>query len=179
MKTTVRMRFAPAGEVEWQTSTRSVPLHYRCKQARFRPRADRTAREAAGVAAIEFALVLPVLMLILLGIIDFGLMMYDKAMITNAAREAARAGIVLSNPRPTGAQIQHVATSYCGTNLLTLFGSSACTPVVTNLDKGGSPCQAFADRLQVQVTYAYDGPVLGLMRRDGISLGGTTVMRCE
>jgi hypothetical protein len=179
MKTTVCTRFAPAGEDERRTSTRSMPSDYKCKHAQFRPRADRRSLKSAGVAAIEFALVLPVLMLILLGIIDFGLMMYDKAMITNAAREAARAGIVLSNPRPTGAQIQLVATSYCGTNLLTLSGPSACTPVVTNLDKGGSPCQAFADRLQVEVMYAYDGPVLGLMQRDGIPLGGTTVMRCE
>ena len=179
MKITVSTRFTPAGEVEWQALAGSAPSKYMCKHARFRRCVDRTSRGAAGVAAVEFALVLPVLILILLGIIDFGLMMYDKAMITNAAREAARAGIVLSNPRPSGAQIQNVVTTYCGTNLLTLSGSSACAPVVTNLDKGGSPCQSFADRLQVRVTYAYDGPMLGMIGRGGITLDGTTVMRCE
>ena len=42
------------------------------------------------VAAVEFALVLPVLLLILFGIINFGTLMYDQAVITNAAREGAR-----------------------------------------------------------------------------------------
>ena len=179
MKTKVRVCFAFAGEVEWQAPAGSMPSEYKCKHARFRRRAARTSRRAVGVAAVEFALVLPVLILILLGIIDFGLMMYDKAMVTNAAREAARAGIVLANPRPSGSQIQNVVTTYCGTNLISLSGSSACAPVVTNLDKGGSPCQAFADRLQVRVTYTYNGPVLGLIGRSAVPLDGTTVMRCE
>ena len=47
-----------------------------------------------GASAVEFALVLPLLMLILFGIIEFGLLMYNKAMITNASREGARRGIV-------------------------------------------------------------------------------------
>lgn len=47
-----------------------------------------------GVAAIEFAIVLPLLLLLLFGIIEFSILLYDKAMITNASREGARAGIV-------------------------------------------------------------------------------------
>lgn len=47
---------------------------------------------------MEFALVLPVLLLILFGIIEFGLVMFDQAVITNASREGARAGIVLKTP---------------------------------------------------------------------------------
>lgn len=40
-----------------------------------------------GVAAIEFAILLPVLLAILLGIINYGLLMFNQAVITNAARE--------------------------------------------------------------------------------------------
>ena len=47
-----------------------------------------------GASAVEFALILPLLMLILFGIIEFSLLMYNKAMITNASREGARRGIV-------------------------------------------------------------------------------------
>jgi hypothetical protein len=43
-----------------------------------------------GVAAVEFGLLLPVLLLILFGIINFGLLFYDQAVVTNAAREGAR-----------------------------------------------------------------------------------------
>ncbi len=43
-----------------------------------------------GSVAVEFALLVPVLFLILFGIINFGVLMYNQAVITNAAREGAR-----------------------------------------------------------------------------------------
>lgn len=46
-----------------------------------------------GASAVEFALVLPLLLLITFGIIEFSVLLYDKAVITNASREGARAGI--------------------------------------------------------------------------------------
>ena len=52
-----------------------------------------------GTAIVEFAIVLPVLLLILMGIIEFSFVLYDKAVLTNASREGARAGIVSQNPR--------------------------------------------------------------------------------
>ncbi|HKK00735.1 MAG TPA: TadE/TadG family type IV pilus assembly protein, partial [Desulfuromonadales bacterium] len=55
-------------------------------------------RHERGASAVEFALVLPLLLVILFGIIEFGFILYDKAMITNASREGARAGIVLYTP---------------------------------------------------------------------------------
>ena len=47
----------------------------------------------SGASAIEFAFLLPVLLLFLFGIIEFSVLFYNKAMITNASREGARAGI--------------------------------------------------------------------------------------
>jgi Flp pilus assembly protein TadG len=49
-------------------------------------------RRSAGTAAVEFALVLPLLMLILLGGIDWGYYFFVAQVATNAAREGARAG---------------------------------------------------------------------------------------
>jgi Flp pilus assembly protein TadG len=46
-----------------------------------------------GVALIEFAIVLPLLLLLVFGAIEFGLLLYNKQVITNASREGARAGI--------------------------------------------------------------------------------------
>jgi Flp pilus assembly protein TadG len=43
-----------------------------------------------GQAMVEFALVLPVLLLIIAGIIDFGLIFNQKVLANNASREAAR-----------------------------------------------------------------------------------------
>ena len=49
-----------------------------------------------GVAAVEFAIVFPLMLLLMFGIIEFGTMMYDQIMVTNAAREGARWGSVQS-----------------------------------------------------------------------------------
>jgi Flp pilus assembly protein TadG len=43
-----------------------------------------------GAAAVEFALLLPLLLLIVLGIIDFGRMLNAQVTLTQAAREGAR-----------------------------------------------------------------------------------------
>ena len=65
-----------------------------------------------GVAAAEFALLLPVLLMILFGIIEFGMIMYSRELITNASREGARAGIVQGPPKRTEDQIKAIATTY-------------------------------------------------------------------
>jgi Flp pilus assembly protein TadG len=49
-----------------------------------------------GVAAVEFAIVAPLLFLLIFGIISYGIMLYNQALITNATRTGARAGIVFS-----------------------------------------------------------------------------------
>jgi Flp pilus assembly protein TadG len=51
----------------------------------------RAGREDRGSAAVEFALVLPLLLLLIFGIIDFGRMLNAKITINEAAREGARA----------------------------------------------------------------------------------------
>lgn len=47
-----------------------------------------------GAAAVEFAIVLPVLLLILVGVIDWGRYFFLEHVVVNCAREAARAGSV-------------------------------------------------------------------------------------
>lgn len=65
-----------------------------------------------GAVAVEFALLLPVVLLILFGIIDFGMMMYGREIVTNAAREGARAGIVQGPPKRTSGEITTIANNY-------------------------------------------------------------------
>jgi Flp pilus assembly protein TadG len=49
-------------------------------------------RGERGAAAVEFALVLPVLLMIVLGTIDWGWYFFVSQVVTNAAREGARVG---------------------------------------------------------------------------------------
>ncbi|HQF02856.1 MAG TPA: TadE/TadG family type IV pilus assembly protein [Phycicoccus sp.] len=47
-----------------------------------------------GAAAVEFALILPILLVLIGGIVDFGRAFFAQVVITNAAREGARAAVV-------------------------------------------------------------------------------------
>jgi len=55
-------------------------------------------RSKRGQALIEFAFILPFLLIITGGIVDFGLAFFVGQVIENAAREGARAGSVLQSP---------------------------------------------------------------------------------
>jgi Flp pilus assembly protein TadG len=130
-----------------------------------------------GAVALEFVLVFPFLMLVLFGIIDVSLLLCDKAVITNASREAARAGVIVRIPQLSVTQISNVALNYTQQNLVT--GGTATTPTVTVDQSGGtSP----GSPLTVTVTYRYEGLVLGsaLSSLTGpVTLTATTVMNYE
>ena len=51
-------------------------------------------RDQEGAAAVEFALLLPLLVLLLFGMIEFGLAFNTRIQATNAAREAARRAVI-------------------------------------------------------------------------------------
>lgn len=62
-------------------------------------------RDEEGAAVVEFALVLPILLFIVFGIIDFGRAFYTLNNIVSAVREGARYGAILADPdSPAGMQ---------------------------------------------------------------------------
>ncbi len=133
-------------------------------------------KDQKGVAAVEFALVLPILVVLAFGIIEFSLALYDKAVITNASREGARAGIVFSVPPVTDAQIGDVVTTYCQNRMISLGSPNSVT---TQVSGGGGTA---GEALTVQVDYQYTFLLLpGFISSltSGINLSAVTVMRME
>ena len=135
-----------------------------------------------GTAAIEFAIVLPLLMVFIFGIIEFGLVFYNKAMVTNASREAARSGIVYRDPPLTVAEMQSVVDSYCGGRLISFGGGPSPTTTVPS-----GECTNHGDELVVNVAYQYEFLLLpdfltafftGGMP-GSIDISAETRMRCE
>lgn len=140
-----------------------------------------TPRNERGASAVEFALVLPLLILFLFGIIEFGFILYDKAVITNASREGARKGIIYDEDESgaavavSEAEIQSMVDTYCGSYLVSL-GNSASMPTTVVTPSGA--CLTKGNALTVTVTYPYTFLVLPDFGTN-ITLNAVTVMNCE
>ena len=72
-------------------------------------RVTRRGRGERGSELIEFALVFPLLLMVVLAIADFGFLFQRYEVLTNAAREGARVAVL---PGYTTADIQVRVTSY-------------------------------------------------------------------
>jgi len=130
-------------------------------------------RREDGSAAVEFAFVLPILLMILLGIMEFGIILYRQEVITNASREGARFGIIIGSPRPTTGQIQDVVSTY--------LTSAGLTAGDASIDVTGAQ-GASGDDLTVAVTYPYTFialPNFVARLSSSLALNATTVMKQE
>jgi Flp pilus assembly protein TadG len=78
--------------------------------------AVRTRRDGErGAAAVEFALLSPLLLILVFGIIDFGLAMNAQIIIGNAVREGARAAALGASYDDTIAAAQRAESGVVGT----------------------------------------------------------------
>ncbi len=127
------------------------------RQHMVRPGANR--QNQTGAAVIEFALILPVLLVLLIGSVDVSLALYDKAVITNASREGARAGIVARNPKLTEAEIRQVVRDQTDLALIH-FGPIKPVPNVSVVQ---STMGVDANTLDVTVSYTFEGIGLGTL----------------
>ncbi len=129
----------------------------------------RVARDR-GAAAVEFALVLPLLLLIVFGIIDFGRALNAQITLTQAAREGARLA-ALGQPDVVS-QTQAAAT-----------GLSPVGVSVTSCPAGAGPAANAA--VTASYTFSFITPVGAIAGLFGggfgspITMTATGVMPCE
>jgi Flp pilus assembly protein TadG len=100
-----------------------------------------------------------VLLVLLIGSVDVSLALYDKAVITNASREGARAGIVARNPKLSEDDIRQVVRTYTDGALIH-FGPSKPPPTVSVVQ---STMGVDANTLDVTVSYTFEGIGLGTL----------------
>lgn len=126
-----------------------------------------------GSAAVEFALALPLLMLMVFGTVEFGLGLHRQQVITDAGREGARAGIIMSTPRPSASEIANVVNNY-----LSSAGWDPNEATVTVTGAGG----ASGSDLTVRVEYPSSFTMLSALVPgipQTITLRSVSVMRLE
>lgn len=117
-----------------------------------------------GATTVEFAIIALLLFTLIFGAIDIGILVYNRQVIVNAAREGARRGIVMRNPRITVDEVRNTVLSYCQNNLLT-GGSNPSSalkqPNVYYEDKDGVSVTGPEDAgrygvIVVEAEYSYD-----------------------
>jgi Flp pilus assembly protein TadG len=98
-------------------------------------------RAEDGAELVEFAVVAPVMLLVLLGIMDFGLLFQRYHVITNAAREGARIAVLPGYSIPddvedrvtqflTAAGLEEDATTTVGAPFAVSIGAGPCLRMV-------------------------------------------------
>ena len=61
-------------------------------------RVSRRNHGTAGQSVVELAITLPILLLLMLGLVNLGILMHAQIVLTNAAWEGARAGATITDP---------------------------------------------------------------------------------
>lgn len=115
-----------------------------------------------GAAAVEFALVLPVLVMILMGIIDFGMATNAQAILANAARDGARAASLTGSEAKACSAALKASSSLLGFNNTGDCSTSVPRVTVTCQTPDGSACSSGFDTSKevggtavVSVSYVY------------------------
>lgn len=91
-------------------------------------------RSDSGAEFVEMALAFPILLLVVLGIMDFGIMFQQYQVITNAAREGARVAVLPDYDPDVDATAR--AQDYISRSFLAGDGTTTPTVVVTPAETG-------------------------------------------
>lgn len=137
-----------------------------------------------GAAAVETAIIIMLMLTLIFGIIEFGLLLFNKQVLTNASREGARAGIVVGLGRSGGDGADYltvsksVASGFCADHLVT-FGSEDLAILSNYNDRDASGNPSRGDDLTVSLTYDYDFLLLSGLGIGPVILNAVSIMKLE
>ncbi|GGG71229.1 hypothetical protein GCM10011374_39880 [Kocuria dechangensis] len=123
-------------------------------------------RSERGAAAVEFALILPFLLLIIMGVIEFGRGYNAQISLTHAARETART-MAVSNNWSTAVNTGRLAAPTLNLDVTDFKAAPSAPPA--------SPACVAGSMITVTIEYELD-TITGFF--DDIDLEGKAAMRC-
>jgi hypothetical protein len=144
-------------------------------------------RDERGAELIEFALVLPLLLLVVLGMVDFGFLFQRMEVATNAAREGARIAVL---PGYVQTDVCLRALTYLQNGGVTTTGTcpNPTNPVINinmaySIPMGAGNPALTGKRVEVVYTssYAFLGPIMQLFggNMTSVPVRGVAIMRDE
>lgn len=146
-------------------------------------RSMRRGENSSGQALAEMAIILPILLLLVFGIIEMALAWRTSQIVTNVTREGARLAVL-----PTSTDGDVTARVEEGLTSSGLTASKATITFDCNDEDTGSICAGTGQQTIVQTDYPYQfhllGPLVELAGSDGdefgqINISSTSRMRRE
>jgi Flp pilus assembly protein TadG len=126
-------------------------------------------REQRGATAVEFALIVPLLIVLVLGIAEFGRAFQVQGTLAAAAREGVRVMALQNDQAAAKTAVRNSATSL--------------NPTITDSEIAVDPptgCPSVTGgTATVRLTITYPMPYLTGFFGSGLTLTGTGVMRCN
>lgn len=127
----------------------------------------RALRDERGAALVEFAVTSLLFFTIAMGTLEFGRMIMDYSIVSNAAREGVRYAAVRGNASGHVATATEVQNYVAGRSVGLLSASNVAVTWPTNKNQGSL--------VQVQVTYDFT-PIVALLPSQTVRLRSTTEM---
>jgi Flp pilus assembly protein TadG len=128
----------------------------------------RPLRDERGASAVEFAFIVPVLIVLVLGIAEFGHAFQVQGTLSAAAREGVRAMALRNDPVEARDVVRNAASSL----------DPAITDAQITIDPPSCPTLN-AGSTSVRLTISYPMPYLTGFFGSSVDLTGTGVMRCN
>ncbi len=133
----------------------------------------RKSRREDGQAMVEFALILPVFLLILCGIIDFGWLFYNQLSLNNACREGARYAVVhTAEDADTQAIINHIEKT-----TTTVFANDG-VDITVEYTSPADPTSGDI-RVNLEADISFFTPVLSTILGKEKTITSTVIMKVE
>jgi Flp pilus assembly protein TadG len=140
-------------------------------------RGRRGSRACRGQSLVEFAVVFPVFILLLAGMVDFGLALFSNVTIINSAREGARLAVT-QTPINTTTIENRVRAMSTGLDPSDLSVTTTCHTAGGSTISCTSPAPPAGSSVRVLVEYDYS-MVWPLTFGTSIPLASTVEMRIE
>ncbi len=150
-------------------------------------RVFRKRPEEDGNAALEFALVLPFLLAILMGMVEFGRVLFNQQVITNAARDASRASATDFEPYIDAANRvlgpAHIPSPALSCTTSPSAGETSICQTTVTIPVGAATTDAHQVAIAYNIQYITPlGSLLELIAGnsgwgDGVMITSTAVMR--
>jgi Flp pilus assembly protein TadG len=152
--------------------------------------ASRRRRDENGASAVEFALIMPIFIVLVFGIIAFGIVFAQNLALGNSARQAARfavvqertCGEIRTEARDSATGTIAMNTANIGVTVERIVSGGGATTLCGGAGSDANkPCEGAAEGSSIKVETTYQSKVIIplVVSDNNVTINGEGIFRCE